>query len=82
MVFFAPPPGRRRGPPLRFGAGGGAPYSRGGAAILAECEAELAAEGPARPSEGYKASLTRLMPRLREALGGGGGGGVDVNGLD
>jgi ubiquitin-conjugating enzyme E2 O len=68
-----------RAPPLHFEAVVEEHYRREGGAILAECEAELAEEGPTRPSEGYKASLSKLMPRLREALGPG---PVDVNGLD
>jgi hypothetical protein len=42
-------------------------YAATGKAILAGCEADLA-EG-ARPSDGYKVSLAKLLPKLRDTLG-------------
>ena len=56
-----------RAPPAHVGDILWAHYAEHGMAILAGCEADLA-EG-AEPSDGYKASLAKLLPKLRDTLG-------------
>jgi len=60
-----------RAPPAHFAELVAAHYRRHAAALLAEAAAELGLEEGAAgaPSEGYRASLARLMPRLQEVLG-------------
>ena len=57
-----------RAPPAHVGDIIWGHYAAHGKAILAACEADLA-DGAAGPSDGYKASLAKLLPKLRDTLG-------------
>ena len=57
-----------RAPPAHVGDIIWGHYAAHGKAILAACEADLA-DGAAGPSDGYKASMAKLLPKLRDTLG-------------
>jgi ubiquitin-conjugating enzyme E2 O len=64
-----------RSPPAHFEAIVMGHYAGQAAAILEECERELA-DGAGGASEGYRASLARLMPRLKDGLAALSGAGA------
>ena len=58
-----------RAPPAHVGDILWAHYAEHGEAILAGCEADLAEGAEQGKSDGYKASLAKLLPKLRDTLG-------------